>query len=72
MEKLNNKYSINLDDDTAEAVEKLAELTRRKPAEVLRLLVVDQIFEQLAQAAALTGTTKKAQFYPNFWGNAKQ
>lgn len=39
MEKLNNSYSINLDDDTADTLEALARELQRKPRELLRLLV---------------------------------
>ena len=39
MEKLNNSYSINLDDDTAKTLEALARELQRKPRELLRLLV---------------------------------
>lgn len=43
MEKLNNSYSINLDDDTAETLEALARELQRKPRELLRLLVAPVI-----------------------------
>lgn len=38
-EKLKNQYCINLDDATAQQVEKIAEYYQRKPAELLRLLL---------------------------------
>lgn len=38
--KLNNQYNINVDDDTAQMVEKIAEHEQRKPAELLRLLLI--------------------------------
>lgn len=45
MAKLKNQFTINLDDETAQKLEKLAELLQRKPAELLRLLVVPSISE---------------------------
>ena len=48
MAKLKNTYSINLDDETAEMLENLARLTQRKPRELLRLLVVPQVFKAWA------------------------
>lgn len=38
--KLKNQYCINLDDDTAQMVERIAEHEQRKAAELLRLLLV--------------------------------
>lgn len=38
--KLNNQFNINVDDDTAAMVEKIAEHEQRKPAELLRLLLI--------------------------------
>ena len=43
MEKLTNQFTINLDDQTAETLRALARETQRKPAELLRLLVVPVI-----------------------------
>ena len=37
--KLNNQFCINLDDETAQQVEKIADYYQRKPAELLRLLL---------------------------------
>jgi hypothetical protein len=39
MEKLTHPYTINLDKDTAQQVEKLARYYQRKPAEFLRLIL---------------------------------
>ena len=39
MEKLQNQFTINLDDDTADTLEALARELQRKPRELLRLLV---------------------------------
>ena len=38
--KLNNQYNINVDDDTAQMIERIAEHEQRKAAELLRLLLV--------------------------------
>ena len=38
--KLNNQYNINVDDDTSALIERIAEHEQRKPAELLRLLLV--------------------------------
>ena len=38
--KLNNQYNINVDDDTSALIEAIAEHEQRKPAELLRLLLI--------------------------------
>lgn len=38
--KLTNQYCINLDESTAQMVETIAEHEQRKPAELLRLLLI--------------------------------
>ena len=43
MEKLKNQFNISLDDDTAAMVRHLAQTYQRKPAELLRLLVVPAV-----------------------------
>lgn len=40
VKKLNNQFCINLDEDTAQMVERIAEHEQRKPAELLRLLLI--------------------------------
>ena len=40
VKKLNNQFNINVDDDTAQMVERIAEHEQRKPAELLRLLLI--------------------------------
>ncbi len=47
--KLNNCYSINLDDDTAALLEKVAEHHQRKPRELLRLLIVPSLLKEWAK-----------------------
>lgn len=38
--KLNNQYNINVDDDISALIERIAEHEQRKPAELLRLLLI--------------------------------
>lgn len=38
--KLTSQFCINLDDSTAQMVERIAEHEQRKPAELLRLLLI--------------------------------
>ena len=38
--KLNNQYNINVDDDTSALIERITEHEQRKPAELLRLLLI--------------------------------
>lgn len=65
MEKLKNQFTINLDDETAQAVESLARITQRKPAELLRLLVVPQVFAKLSEAATIKTEMTPAHFNPS-------
>lgn len=65
MEKLKNQFTINLDDETARAVEALARITQRKPAELLRLLVIPQVFAKLSEAATIKTEIKPAHFNPS-------
>ena len=46
--KLNNCYSINLDDDTAQQLEKIAEYYQRKPRELLRLILAPALRNEWA------------------------
>lgn len=64
MAKLQNQFTINLDDDAAEALRNLARLTQRKPAELLRLLVNDPIYNELARITNLGGQFAPARFVP--------
>lgn len=38
--KLTNQFNINVDDDTSTLIERIAEHEQRKPAELLRLLLI--------------------------------
>ena len=40
VKKLNNQYNINVDDDTSALIERIAEHEQRKPAELLRLVLI--------------------------------
>lgn len=48
-EKLKNQYCINLDDATAQQVERIAEYYQRKPAELLRLLLAPVLRNEWAK-----------------------
>ena len=41
--KLNQVYTINVDDETAQLIETIAEHEQRKPRELLRLLLVPSL-----------------------------
>lgn len=69
MAKLKNQFTVNLDDDTAEALQNLARLTQRKPAELLRLLVIDPIYNELAKITNLEGNFAPARFVPSWLDN---
>lgn len=49
MAKLKNQITLNLDDDSAELVQLLAEYYQRKPAELVRLLLVPVLVDQFAK-----------------------
>ena len=49
MAKLKNQITLNLDDDAAELVQVLAEHYQRKPAELVRLLLVPVLVDQFAK-----------------------
>lgn len=51
--KKSKKYCVNLEEETADLVERLARVTRRKSAEVLRLIIEDHIIQTLATASNL-------------------
>ena len=67
MAKLKNQITINLDDETAQAVETIARLTQRKPAEVARLLLLSQVWQTLAECTAQESETKPAHFNPSIF-----
>lgn len=62
--KLNNQFTINLDQDAAELVEKLANLYQRKPAELLRLLVLPQLSNEWAKIQAIEHPENRQPFQP--------
>ena len=45
----NNSFTINLNDDITAELLKVAQLTQRKPAELLRLLVTPAIIKAYAE-----------------------
>ena len=47
--KLNNQYNINVDDDTSALIERIAEHEQRKPAEMLRLMLIPQLHQKWAE-----------------------
>ncbi|MBR1984579.1 MAG: hypothetical protein IKA31_02460 [Clostridia bacterium] len=47
--KLNNQYTINVNDDIKELIEKIASYYQRKPADLLRLLLVPVIINEYAK-----------------------
>lgn len=60
--KLKNQFTINLDDGTAQAVEKLAKYYNRKPAELLRLLLLPSISDQWAKVQTIEHPENQAAF----------
>ena len=48
-EKLNNSYTLNLDDTTAQQLETLANYYQRKPRELLRLLLAPALVDLWAE-----------------------
>lgn len=47
--KLNNQYTINIDDDIKNIIEKTAAYYNRKPSELLRLLLIPCILDEYAK-----------------------
>ena len=50
--KHNKQFTVNVDDDTAAIIYKLAEIYQRKPAELLRLLIAPAIEAAFLQIQA--------------------
>lgn len=55
MSKKIKHYTINLNEEAAEVVEALAKITRRKPAELLALIIEDNAPQLLADQMILNG-----------------
>lgn len=51
--KLNNQYTINVNDDIKELIEKIASYYNRKPCELLRMLVIPQLHNEYAKIMRL-------------------
>lgn len=47
--KLKNQYTINVNDDIKELIEKIAQYHDRKPCELLRLLLIPQLHNEYAK-----------------------
>ena len=54
MAKLKNQITINLNDEAAELVQILADYYQRKPAELVRLLLVPVLVDQFAKVQRQT------------------
>lgn len=54
--KLNNQYTINVNDDINELIEKIASYYNRKPCELLRMLVIPQLHNEYAKMMRLAHT----------------
>lgn len=64
MEKLKNSYCVNLDDESAQLVQKLADIYQRKPAELLRLLLLPQLSNAWAKVQAIEHPENRQPFQP--------
>lgn len=49
MAKLDNNYTLHLDTETSDLIEKLALYYNRKPCELLRLILVPQLIQEWAR-----------------------
>ena len=67
MEKLKNQITINLNDESAALVQKLAEIYQRKPAELVRLLVVPRLCDLWAEVQRQEHPENRAPFQPVRW-----
>lgn len=65
MAKLQNQFTINTDKDTALLIEKLAKHYQRKPAELLRLLLVPTLCDAWAQVQVLNQSQQVNNFTPS-------
>ena len=66
MAKLDNKYTINFDEDYTTIIEELSRAYQRKPRELLRLLLVPILHDKYMELKTLN----KSQD-PGFWEVAK-
>lgn len=60
--KLNNQFTLNLDDEYKQLVIKLAEYYQRKPAELLRLLIQPLLCDEYAKVMQLIHVDNKSNF----------
>ena len=54
-EKLNNSITLNFNDEYKKLIEKLAAIYQRKPAELLRLLLIPILHDKYAEATKTSG-----------------
>ena len=64
MEKLKNQFTVNLDEEAAALVQKLAEIYQRKPAELLRLLLLPQLSNEWAKIQREAHPENRQPFAP--------
>ena len=62
MEKLINQFTINTDQETAELIKRIAETYQRKPAELLRLLLVPALLNEWAKIQTQQHPENRAAF----------
>lgn len=62
MEKLKNQITINLNDESAQLVQALANHCQRKPAELVRLLLVPVLFDEWAKVQTIEHPENRQPF----------
>ena len=60
--KLQNQFTINFDDDYKTLINKIAEYYQRKPAELLRLLLIPVLHNEYSKIMADQYPTNKTEF----------
>jgi len=64
MQKLTNSITINVDDATRAEIEKIAQYYQRKPAEMIRLLLIPALTRQYAIIQRLQHTENTQPLTP--------
>lgn len=62
MNKLNNQYTVNFNDEYRELIEKLASIYQRKPAELLRLLLIPVLHDEYSKIMIIDHPENKNNF----------
>lgn len=62
MNKLDNQYTINVSDDYKTMIEKLASIYQRKPAELLRLLLIPILHDEYSKIMIMEHPENKNNF----------